>query len=154
MIAIQQLIEKVAPTDSSVLIEGESGTGKELVANMIHRKSHRKEQPFIVIDCSTLQENLLENELFGHEKGAFTGATAQKIGLVELADRGTAFVDEIAEMNLKTQAKLHRILETGSFRRVGGTKQLKVDVRSSLPPKRILEHEVKEGNFGEDSTTG
>jgi two-component system, NtrC family, response regulator AtoC len=150
MIAIQNLIEKVAPTDSSVLIEGESGTGKELVANMIHRKSHRKEQPFIVIDCSILQENLLENELFGHEKGAFTGATAQKIGLVELADRGTAFVDEIAEMNLTTQAKFLRILETGSFRRVGGTKQLKVDVRVIAATKRILEHEVKEGEFRED----
>jgi len=150
IIAIHQLIEKVAPTDSSVLIEGESGTGKELVANLIHQKSHRKEQPFIVIDCSTLQESLLENELFGHEKGAFTGATAQKIGLVELADRGTAFVDEIAEMNLTTQAKFLRILETGSFRRVGGTKQLKVDVRVIAATKRILEHAVKEGNFRED----
>ncbi len=150
MMAIDRLIEKVAPTDSSVLIEGESGTGKELVANIIHEKSHRKEQPFIVIDCSTLQENLLENELFGHDKGAFTGATARKIGLVELADRGTAFVDEIAEMNLSTQAKFLRILETGSFRRVGGTKQLKVDVRVIAATKRNLEKEVKEGNFRED----
>ena len=150
MIEIMRLIEKVSPTDSSILIEGESGTGKELVANMIHQKSHRKDQVFIVIDCSTLQENLLENELFGHEKGAFTGATSQKIGLVELAEGGTALVDEVAEMSLSTQAKFLRVLETGSFRRLGGTKQLKVDLRVITATRRVLDNEVAQGRFRED----
>jgi two-component system, NtrC family, response regulator AtoC len=150
MIAIQRMIEKVAPTDSSILIEGESGTGKELIANVIHRQSHRRHQPFIVIDCSTLQENLLETELFGHEKGAFSGAVSQKIGLVELADRGTVFVDEVSEISLSTQAKFLRILETGSFRRLGGTKQLKVDLRVIAATKRVLEQEVAHGKFRED----
>lgn len=144
------LIHKVAPTSSPVLIEGESGTGKELVANIIHKKSRRSEGPFIVINCAALQENLLENELFGHEKGAFTGASSLKHGLFELSDRGTFFIDEISEMNPNIQAKLLRVIELGEFRRVGGNRQIRVDVRVLVATNRNLEEEVKKGRFRED----
>ncbi|MDI6762332.1 MAG: sigma-54 dependent transcriptional regulator [Thermodesulfobacteriota bacterium] len=144
------LTNKVAPTSSPVLIEGESGTGKELVANTIHKKSKRSEGPFIVVNCAALQENLLENELFGHEKGAFTGASALKHGLFEMADRGTFFIDEISEMNPNIQAKLLRVIELGEFRRVGGNRQIRVDVRIIAATNRNLEEEVKRGRFRED----
>jgi len=144
------LINKVAPTSSPVLIEGESGTGKELMAHILHQKSSRSQGPFIVINCSALQENLLENELFGHEKGAFTGASSLKHGLFELADRGTFFIDEISEMNPNIQAKLLRVIELGEFRRVGGNKQIHVDVRILGATNRSLEEEVKRGRFRED----
>ncbi len=147
---VVSLIQKVAPASSPVLIEGESGTGKELVANIIHKKSKRSEGPFIVINCSALQENLLENELFGHEKGAFTGASSLKHGLFELADRGTFFIDEISEMNPSIQAKLLRVIELGEFRRVGGNRQIRVDVRILAATNRKLEEEVKRGRFRED----
>ena len=144
------LTNKVAPTSSPVLIEGESGTGKELVAHILHQKSKRFQGPFIVINCSALQENLLENELFGHEKGAFTGAFSLKHGLFEMADRGTFFIDEISEMNPSIQAKLLRVIELGEFRRVGGNKQIHVDVRILGATNRNLEEEVKRGRFRED----
>lgn len=147
---VVSLAHKVAPTSSPVLIEGESGTGKELVANIIHKKSRRSEGPFIVINCAALQENLLENELFGHEKGAFTGASSLTHGLFELADRGTFFIDEISEMNPNIQAKLLRVIELGEFRRVGGNRQIRVDVRVLAATNRNLEEEVKKGRFRED----
>lgn len=144
------LTNKVAPTSSPVLIEGESGTGKELVANTLHKKSKRSEGPFIVVNCAALQENLLENELFGHEKGAFTGASTLKHGLFEMADRGTFFIDEVSEMNPNIQAKLLRVIELGEFRRVGGNRQIRVDVRIIAATNRNLEEEVKRGRFRED----
>lgn len=144
------LINKVAPTSSPVLIEGESGTGKELVANIIHQKSNHSNGPFVVVNCAALQENLLENELFGHERGAFTGASNLKHGLFEMADRGTFFIDEISEMNSNIQAKLLRVIELGEFRRVGGNKQIRVDVRILVATNRNLEEEVKRGKFRED----
>ena len=147
---VVSLAHKVAPTASPVLIEGESGTGKELVANFIHKKSRRSEGPFIVINCAALQENLLENELFGHEKGAFTGASSFKHGLFELAEGGTFFIDEISEMNPNIQAKLLRVVELGEFRRVGGNRQIRVDVRVLAATNRNLEEEVKKGRFRED----
>jgi two-component system response regulator AtoC len=147
---VVSLAHKVAPTASPVLIEGESGTGKELVANIIHKKSRRSEGPFIVINCAALQENLLENELFGHEKGAFTGASSFKHGLFELAEGGTFFIDEISEMNPNIQAKLLRVIELGEFRRVGGNRQIRVDVRVLAATNRNLEEEVKKGRFRED----
>jgi len=147
---LRALINKVASASSPVLIEGESGTGKELVANLIHKKSKRSEGPFIVVNCAALQENLLENELFGHEKGAFTGASSLKHGLFELADRGTFFIDEISEMNPNIQAKLLRVIELGEFRRVGGNRQIRVDVRVLAATNRNLEEEVKKGRFRED----
>ena len=144
------LINRVAPTSSPVLIEGESGTGKELVAHTIHEKSRRAGGPFIVINCAALQENLLENELFGHEKGAYTGASSLKHGLFEMADRGTFFIDEISEMHPSIQAKLLRVIELGEFRRVGGNRQIRADVRVLAATNRNLEEEVKRGRFRED----
>jgi len=150
MKSIFSLINKVAKTPSPVLIIGESGTGKELVAKAIHKNSHRSDKPFIVIDCASLSENLLENELFGHEKGAFTDASFMKRGLFEIADGGTLFIDEIGEMRLVTQSKLLRAIETHQFRRLGGTKQMQVDVRIIAATNRNLVKEVKDGNFRED----
>jgi DNA-binding NtrC family response regulator len=144
------LINKVAPTSSQILVEGESGTGKELVANIIHKKSTRSNGPFVIINCAALQENLLENELFGHEKGAFTGASSLKHGLFEQADRGTFFIDEISEMNPNIQAKLLRVIELGEFRRVGGNNLIRVDVRILAATNKKLEEEVKRGRFRED----
>ncbi len=144
------LINRVAPTSSPILIQGESGTGKELAARIIHKKSKRLEGPFIVVNCSALQENLLENELFGHEKGAFTGASYLKHGLFEIADRGTFFLDEISEMSPNIQAKLLRVIEFGEFRRVGGNKEIRVDVRVLAATNKKLEEEVKKGRFRED----
>ena len=145
-----RLIERVAPTDSTVLIRGKSGVGKEMVSNAIHKQSPRARQPFVVVDCAALHENLLQSELFGHEKGAYTGAVSLKHGLFEVADRGTIFLDEIGEITPPLQVKLLRVLETGTFRRLGGTADIRVDVRVIAATNRSLEAMMKEGQFRED----
>ncbi len=150
MLQVYELIEKVAPTPSSVLISGESGTGKELVAKAIHFNSPRADKPFITVNCAALAENLLESELFGHEKGAFTGAIAMRKGRFELADGGTIFLDEIGEIPLALQAKLLRAIQEKSFERVGGSKTLHVDVRIVSATNKELKDEVKKGSFRED----
>ncbi len=147
---ILALIQKVAPTDSAVLIQGESGTGKEMVANTVWHYSQRKNAPFIALNCATLSENLIESEIFGHEKGSFTNAYQQKHGLVEVADRGTLFLDEISEMPVPLQAKLLRFLDAGEFRRVGGTKTLRTDVRVVAATNRDLGALIRNNGFRED----
>lgn len=144
------MIDRVAPTTASVLVLGESGTGKELIARRIHGLSERKEAPFVAINCGALTETLLESELFGHEKGSFTGASATKKGLVEIANGGTLFLDEVGEMALSLQAKLLRFLQEGEFFRVGGKEPLHVSVRIISATNRDLETEVKAGRFRED----
>jgi len=144
------MVARVADTDSTVLIRGESGVGKELVARAVHRQSRRNRQPFVVVDCASLHENLLQSELFGHEKGAYTGAIRLKHGLFEVADRGTIFLDEIGELTPQLQVKLLRVLETSTFRRVGGTADIKVDVRMIAATNRSLETMMKDGQFRED----
>jgi DNA-binding NtrC family response regulator len=144
------LIEKVAATDSTVLVRGASGTGKELVARALHTNSPRRTHPLVTINCAALQENLLESELFGHEKGAFTGAVSTKPGLVEVAEGGTLFIDEIGEMAPGLQAKLLRVLEDGHYRRVGGTREMNADVRVVAATNRELAEEIKNGKFRED----
>ncbi len=150
MAQIYGLIEKVAPTPSSVLITGESGTGKELVAKAIHANSPRHDQAFITVNCAALAENLLESELFGHEKGAFTGAISMRKGRFELADGGTLFLDEIGEIPLPLQSKLLRALQEKRFERVGGSKTLSVDVRIISATNKDLREEVDKGRFRED----
>ncbi|HET98121.1 MAG TPA: sigma-54-dependent Fis family transcriptional regulator [Desulfurivibrio alkaliphilus] len=147
---IYSLIDKVAPAPTSVLITGESGTGKELVARAIHNRSPREKGPFISINCAGLPETLLESELFGHEKGAFTGAVALRKGRFELADHGTLLLDEVGEMPLPLQAKLLRVLQERTFERVGGSSTLKVDVRIIAATNKDLKEEVDLGNFRED----
>ncbi len=147
---MMQIINQVASTKASVLITGESGTGKELVADAIVSLSDRKDKPFIKVHCASLSESLLESELFGHEKGAFTGATTQKRGRFELADGGTIFLDEIGEINPSTQVKILRVLQEREFERVGGEKTIKVDVRVIAATNRNLLEEVKKGAFRED----
>jgi two-component system response regulator HydG len=147
---IYRLIEDIAPTDATVLIEGESGTGKELVARAIHRQSLRRNKPFIVINCSAYPSTLLESELFGHEKGAFTGAIRQKSGRFEQADDGTVFLDEIGEIAPAAQIKLLRILQSQKFERIGGEKTLTVDVRILAATNKELLQEVQKGSFRED----
>ena len=147
---VRHLIEKAGPTESSVLVLGESGTGKELVARALHRLSLRAEKPMVTINCAALQETLLESELFGHEKGAFTGATAAKLGLFEVADGGTLFIDELGELAGGLQAKLLRVLEDGSLRRVGSTRETQVNVRVIAATNRDLREEVQAGRFRDD----
>ena len=147
---IYRLIEDIAPTDATVLIQGESGTGKELVARAIHRQSLRKHEPFIVINCSAYPHTLLESELFGHEKGAFTGAIRQKSGRFEQADGGTVFLDEIGEIAPSAQIKLLRVLQSQKFERVGGEKTLTVDVRILAATNKELLQEVQKGSYRED----
>jgi DNA-binding NtrC family response regulator len=147
---ILTLVEKVAKTDSNALITGESGVGKELVAQSFHRLSPRQAGPFIDINCGAIQETLLESEMFGYEKGAFTNADSSKPGLFELADQGTLFLDEIGELSQRLQVKLLRVLETKSFFRVGGTKQVKVDIRLVAATNKNLAQEVQENRFRQD----
>lgn len=148
--AIFGQIIKVAPTDTSVLIMGESGTGKELVANAIYERSLRKERPFVKINCVAIPEGLLESELFGHEKGAFTGAVARKIGKFEAADGGTIFLDEIGDMPPATQAKLLRVLQEKEFERVGGSQTIRVDVRFVTATNKNLHEMIRVGTFRDD----
>jgi len=143
-------IRKVAPSNATVLIEGESGTGKELVAKSIHFNSPRREKPFVAVNCSALAETLLESELFGHEKGAFTGAVSMRKGRFELADTGTLFLDEIGDMSTGLQVKLLRVLQEKVFERVGGTKPIAVNIRVIAATNRNLKEEMKKGRFRED----
>jgi two-component system, NtrC family, response regulator len=145
-----ETIRKVAPASATVLIEGENGTGKELVAKAIHYNGARRDKPFVAVNCSALAQNLLESELFGHEKGAFTGAIAMKKGRFELADTGTLFLDEIGELSLNLQVKLLRVLQERIFERVGGIKPVTVDVRIITATNKELKAEVENGNFRED----
>lgn len=147
---IKQQIELIARGDSTVLILGESGTGKELVARAIHSLSERRNAPFVEVNCAAIPQELIESELFGHEKGAFTGAIDKKIGKFELSDKGTLFLDEIGDMSLLTQTKLLRVIETQKFQRVGGTKDIKVNVRIISATNKDLCEEIKKGNFRED----
>lgn len=147
---VRDIVRRVAPTDSVVLITGESGTGKELVARAIHSRSRRRDQHFVPINCASIPEHLLESELFGHEKGAFTGADRMKIGLFELADRGTLFLDEIGELPLALQAKLLRALERREIQRVGGLRWIPVDIRLVAASNRNLKRLVDEGKFRRD----
>jgi len=145
-----RIITKIAPTASTVLIYGESGTGKELVAKAIHDGSPRKEKPFFAINCAAIPESLMESELFGHEKGAFTGASSRELGIFEAADGGTVFLDEIGEMSVAMQAKLLRTIQSKEIRRVGGKVNIPVDVRIVSATNRDLETEIKRGGFRED----
>jgi len=147
---VSQQLAKVAPTDASVLLEGESGTGKEVAARRLHALSPRRERPFVAVNCAALSAELLESELFGHEKGAFTGAVARKRGRFELADGGTLFLDEVAELKTELQAKLLRVIEERSFERVGGTRIIEVDIRLVAATNRNLKAEIEKGRFRED----
>jgi two-component system response regulator PilR (NtrC family) len=150
MLALYELMEKIAPTKTNILITGESGTGKELVAKAIHVNSPRKEKGFVTLNCGAIPENLLESELFGHMKGAFTGAMYNKRGLFEVADGGSILLDEIGELPLSMQVKLLRVIQDMEFTRVGGTEQIKVDVRIISASNKDLEEAVKEKKFRED----
>ncbi len=147
---IYAILEKIAPTDTTVVIEGETGTGKEVVARTIHQQSRRNDGPFIVFDCGAVPENLIESELFGHEKGSFTGAISTRHGVFEMAHGGTVFLDELGELQLDLQPKLLRVLEQRELKRVGGGKPIKVDVRIVAATNRDLEAEVRAGRFRED----
>ena len=148
--ALKREIAMAAPTDSSILVTGENGTGKELVARTIHQFSERAEEPIIDVNCAAIPEELIESELFGHEKGSFTGAATKKRGKFELADKGTIFLDEIGDMSLKTQAKILRALQEQKFQRVGGSRTLSVDVRVIAASNKDLKEEIEKGTFRED----
>jgi len=150
MAAVLKLADQVAPSDASVLITGESGTGKELMARYVHRRSKRRDKTFVSLNCAAIPDNLLESELFGHEKGAFTGAVARRIGKFEEADGGTLFLDEISEMDLRLQAKLLRAIQEREIDRLGGNKPIKVDIRIIATSNRNMEQEVRDGKFRED----
>jgi two-component system response regulator PilR (NtrC family) len=150
MVALYDLLEKVSPTKTNILITGESGTGKELVAKAIHYNSPRKEKPFVTLNCGAIPESLIESELFGHMKGAFTDAIATRKGLFEVADEGTIFLDEISELPLLMQVKLLRVLQDKEFKRVGGTEDIRVDVRIISATNKDLDEGVKEKRFRED----
>ena len=150
MISVFRMIDKIAPTNATALILGESGVGKELVASAIHYKSHRADKPFIKFNCAALPESIIESELFGHEKGSFTGATANHEGRFERAEGGTIFLDEIGELSLTIQAKLLRILQEKEFEKVGGSKSMKADIRVIAATNRDLENEIENGKFRED----
>ncbi len=147
---VREMIERVAPTSSSVLITGETGSGKEMVAKLLHARSERRDRPFVTVECAALQESLLQSELFGHERGAFTGADRAKPGLFEVAHGGTIFLDEIGEVSQATQVKLLRVLDTSTFRHVGGTAEIHVDVRIIAATNRDLEAMVRQNLFRED----
>ena len=150
MHSLLKMTRRVAASNANVLILGDSGTGKELIAKCIHEQSQRVSKSFVAINCSALRESLLESELFGHEKGAFTGAYSQKIGLAEIASGGTLFLDEVAELSLNIQAKLLRFIQESEIYRVGGKKPIKVDIRLVTATNKNLETEVIKGNFRED----
>ncbi|MCC6255718.1 MAG: sigma-54-dependent Fis family transcriptional regulator [Ignavibacteriaceae bacterium] len=147
---ILQMIDKVAPLDTRVLITGENGTGKELVARAIHKKSERKDKTFVEVNCAAIPNELIESELFGHEKGSFTGAVQQRIGRFELANKGTLFLDEVGDMSHQAQAKVLRAIEDGRIERVGGGKKIEVDVRLIAATNKNLKEEIEKGNFRED----
>src|SRR4051812_45326595 len=146
----EEMVARVAPTDLTVMITGESGTGKEVVGRAVHARSRRADAAFVPVDCAAIPANLMESELFGHERGAFTGASTARRGLVEEADGGTFFLDEIAELETSVQTKLLRLLQDHEFRRVGGNKMLKADLRVVAATNRDLEAEVAAGRFRED----
>src|SRR3954471_9744841 len=150
IVEVSNAIQRVAPTDSTVLLQGESGTGKELFARAIHQLSPRRDRPFVAINCAAIPETLIENELFGHEKGSFTGATGRQLGKFELADSGTIFLDEIGDLGAPVQSKLLRVLQERSFERIGGTSSIDVDVRVICATNRNLVDDVKSGRFRED----
>ena len=150
ILKIKEMIEKVAPSDARVLITGENGTGKELVARSLHDNSSRKEEPFIEVNCAAIPSELIESELFGHEKGAFTSAVKQKKGKFELANNGTLFLDEIGDMSASAQAKVLRALQENVIQRVGGEKDIKVNARVVAATNKNLRKEIEEGNFRED----
>jgi len=150
IVEVSNAIQRVAPTDSTVLLQGESGTGKELFARAIHQLSPRRDRAFVAINCAAIPETLIENELFGHEKGSFTGATARQLGKFELADGGTIFLDEIAELGLSVQSKILRVLQERRFERIGGTAPIDVDVRVICATNRNVAEEVREGRFRDD----
>jgi two-component system response regulator HydG len=147
---LMKMIDRVAPSNANVLVLGESGTGKELLARAVHERSLRKNKPFVAINCGALRETLLESELFGHEKGSFTGAYTKKTGLAEVANGGTLFLDEIGELSPGIQAKLLRFIQEGEIFRVGGKEPIKVDIRLISATNRELDQEVQKGNFRED----
>src|SRR5687768_9288583 len=150
MLEVSQAVQKVAATDSTVLLQGESGTGKELFARAIHQLSPRADRPFVAINCAAIPDTLIENELFGHEKGSFTGASARQLGKFELADTGTIFLDEIGDLGSAIQSKLLRVIQERRFERIGGTATIDVDVRIICATNRNLAGDVKQGRFRED----
>ena len=143
-------VQRAAPTNATVLILGESGVGKELIARAIHRASLRAKERFVQVNCAAIPEELIESELFGHERGAFTGATEKQIGKFEMADRGTIFLDEVGDMSAKTQAKVLRVLQEGEVERLGSSRTIKVDVRVIAATNKDLEEEIAQGRFRED----